>query len=236
MRRCLPALAMMFGCGEPAPEVVDTDPVDTVERGLERFGFPLLERERFEQTVGVDHDPEDYPEGIEELNCLNYDGRSFPWCYDEHTGTDFLLVGGFDAMDAGSATILAAAAGIVIEVEQDQYDRCHATTEGNDCDGYPMVANKVVIEHPSGTTSSYFHMMKDEVWVEVGDEVDCGEALGLVGSSGNSSTPHLHFGVEGPNGKTVDPYAGAYSQARTWWDDQGAAEGLPEDGCTSWVR
>ncbi|MFZ5479749.1 MAG: M23 family metallopeptidase [Myxococcota bacterium] len=204
-----------------------------VVRGDLSLRFPILEVDRFTQTVGVDHDPADYSDGsfAEQTICRNYDGRGFPWCYDGHEGSDWLLEGGFDAMDAGSATIVAAAAGVVTEVVDGHYDRCHATTEGIDCDGHEMEPNYVRVEHEGGYTTRYLHMMNGAMGVEVGDEVECGDPLGLVGSSGYSSAPHLHLQLEDADGEVIDPYAGEYSQPATWWTDQGDPEGLPKDVC-----
>lgn len=232
-------LAWLLACGAPEgaipaadlPDEADAAASTGVPRGALAFRFPLLEVDKFEQTVGVDHDPEVHGDGAEAIVCTAYDGRSFPWCYDEHDGSDYLLVGGFDTMDAGSATIVAAAPGVVVEVVDGNYDRCHATVDGVDCDGWPMVANKVVVEHEGGWQTRYLHMMSGSVVVAVGQEVACGEKLGLVGSSGYSSTPHLHFELQDADGVVIDPYAGAYSQPETWWVGQGDAEGLPVDLC-----
>ena len=218
------------------PNLVDTaataDTSDSTLRGALSFRFPLLERELFYQTTGVDHDPAEYePASAEAVICTNYDGRAFPWCYDGHHGSDYLLFGAFDAMDAGSATIVAAAPGEVIEVEDGHYDRCHATAEGVDCDGYEMIANKVVIQHESGHTTSYYHMMSGSPAVAVGDHVECGDVLGKVGSSGNSSAPHLHFELEDAAGTVIDPYAGEFSQPETWWVSQGGPEEFPQSSC-----
>ncbi len=207
-----------------------------VPRGPLQFRWPLEERDLFTQTVGVDHDPAVYEEAsMEAIICTSYDGRAFPWCYDEHQGSDYLLDGGFDAMDAGSATIVAAAAGTVTATEDGHYDRCHATVDGVDCDGNDGVANYVIVEHMdvSGAlwTTRYWHMMSGSVSVAAGDAVACGDVLGRVGSSGNSSQPHLHFQVEMADETVVDPYAGEFSQPETFWVEQGDAEGLPADGC-----
>lgn len=207
---------------------------DSVDEPLteEVFAVPLEEPERFFQTTGVDHDPEDHDTPLGSAICTNYDGRGFPWCYDGHRGTDYLLEGGFEAMDAGSTQILAAADGVVVETDDGNYDRCHV--EGTDvvCDGYPKEANYVIVEHPSGIRSMYWHMKTDSVAVSVGDEVTCGDVLGLIGSSGNSSMPHLHFQVETTLGDHFDPYGGEFSQADSWWTDQGDDnEDLPVGGC-----
>ena len=73
--------------------------------------------------------------------------------------------------------------------------------------------------------------MSGSAAVAVGDLVQRGQVLGNIGSSGNSSMPHLHFELESPDGATIDPYAGPYSQPETWWVDQGDAEGLPGGDC-----
>ena len=38
----------------------------------------------------------------------DYLGRGFPHCYDNHTGSDFILQGGFSAMDDGTTVVAAA--------------------------------------------------------------------------------------------------------------------------------
>lgn len=225
-----PFLPLLLAACSPATLVDDTD-VDPVT--AEVFAMPLAEPERFFQTTGVDHDPEDHSDNaLGGAICTNYDGRNFPWCYDGHDGSDYLLEGGFDAMDAGSTAILAAADGVVVSTDDGNYDRCHVEGTSVSCDGYPMVGNHVIVEHPSGVRTKYWHMKSGSVAVEVGEEVHCGQELGLVGSSGNSSMPHLHFEVEDGDGDTVDPYAGVFSQPESWWRDQGDDnEALPPAGC-----
>lgn len=214
----------------PPDRGLEADTGPDVPRGPLAFRFPLADRARFEQTIGVDHDPEVH-DGLQGWQCTNYDGRGFPWCYDEHDGSDYLLLGGFDAMDAGSAEIVAAADGVVVGTADGNYDRCHGEVDGVDCDGHPMEPNYVILEHEGGFRTMYWHMKRDSVAVTVGDTVRCGDTLGLVGSSGYSSMPHLHFELQDADGVTTDPYAGAFSQAETWWVDQGGPEELPGSDC-----
>ncbi len=228
------ALLALTGCpaaGPGAPADDDDGPAPGETRLL--FALPLAEPWRIESVVGVDHDPEvQSGNPLAAARCTNYEGDGFPACYDEHDGSDFILEGAFQAMDEGSTPVLAAAPGVVRSVEQDQYDRCHATFDGVSCDGNPMVGNHVILEHADGTTTRYWHLKRDSVRVEVGDEVPCGEPLGLVGSSGNSSTPHLHFEVQvPPAGEVVDPFAGPESQPQSWWREQEGPFELPGQGC-----
>lgn len=212
--------------GRPAGEPSATAPI--------RFGFPIAVPAVISTLIGVDHDPVDGTGITGDATCLDYLGRTFPHCYDEHDGSDYILDGGFDAMDAGSVEILAAADGVVVETEDGHYDRCHAElTGGTSCDGHDGIANSVTVEHADGRRTLYWHMKEGSVAVAPGDEVACGEVLGLVGSSGNSSMPHLHFEVHDSDDVTIDPYAGPYSQDESLWEDQGWPDGLPGAGCTA---
>lgn len=64
--------------------------------------------------------------------------------------------------------------------------------------------NVVEIRHPDGATSRYAHASR--VHVHVGDHVDVGETVADVGSTGQSTGPHLHFEVR-RNGHPIDPEA-----------------------------
>lgn len=64
--------------------------------------------------------------------------------------------------------------------------------------------NVVEIEHGGGIRSRYAH--QDRLDVRVGDEVEAGEQIGALGSTGRSTGDHLHLEVH-VDGQTVDPYA-----------------------------
>lgn len=204
--------------------------------GLPRFRFPIHADDRASISTtaifGVDHDPAVHT-GIARYMCRDYQDRGFPWCYDEHDGSDFMLDGGFDTMDNGSARIVAAAGGVVTAVEDGHYDRCHTDLAIADvsCDGRPMRANSVTLRHADGWSTRYLHMKSGSVVPSVGDRVLCGAVLGLVGSSGYSSAPHLHFEVADAGGTVWDPFAGAFSQPESLWQAQSPGDGLPADVC-----
>jgi hypothetical protein len=228
---------LFAACG---PSIESDEPEDTdLPHAALQFGFPLLERDRFRDRTGVDHDAtEQDDDAAGRVICKDYLDRGFPHCYDQHDGSDFLMVGGFDTMDAGSASILAAADGVVVEAHDGEYDRCHASlaTGDIDCDGHPVIGNHVILEHEGGVRTLYWHMMTGSVAVTEGAVVTCGTVLGKVGSSGWSSMPHLHFEVNAADGSTIDPYAGPLSQDETWWADQTPTDELPGDGCTASAR
>jgi murein DD-endopeptidase MepM/ murein hydrolase activator NlpD len=63
----------------------------------------------------------------------------------------------------------------------------------------------VVISHGNGTRTLYAHLSR--VGVRVGQRVAAGQRVGLLGSSGKSTGPHLHFEVQ-VRGAAVDPLGG----------------------------
>ncbi|HEY1376237.1 MAG TPA: peptidoglycan DD-metalloendopeptidase family protein [Gemmataceae bacterium] len=111
------------------------------------------------------------------------DYRGGPFQYDSHDAID-AQPWGFDRMDAGMP-IYAAADGVVTEVLDGQFDR---NTNGSTSDG-----NHVRIDHGNGWSTLYYHFARGTITVKVGDVVKAGQVIGLMGSSGNSSTAHLHF-------------------------------------------
>jgi len=92
---------------------------------------------------------------------------------------------GIDIAVSYGTPIRAAASGTVI----------HAGWLG----GY---GNLVVVDHGNGLATAYAHA--SAILVGVGQQVSQGETVSLVGSTGNSSGPHLHFEVR-INGTAVNP-------------------------------
>jgi murein DD-endopeptidase MepM/ murein hydrolase activator NlpD len=66
-------------------------------------------------------------------------------------------------------------------------------------DGY---GKAVVIDHGRGYTTVYGHMSR--IYMQVGQKVEKSQVIGLIGSTGFSTGPHLHFEIR-YNGKPVDP-------------------------------
>lgn len=92
---------------------------------------------------------------------------------------------GIDIGAAMGSPVVAAAAGTVIVAGW--------------ADGY---GNTVVVDHGGGMATLSGH--QSQIDVTVGQSVTAGQQLGLVGSTGRSTGPHLHFEVRS-NGTPVDP-------------------------------
>ncbi len=60
----------------------------------------------------------------------------------------------------------------------------------------------ITIDHGNGVTTVYGHL--SQLQVKVGDKVEIGQTIGIGGSTGIATGPHLHFEVR-KNGDTVDP-------------------------------
>lgn len=69
--------------------------------------------------------------------------------------------------------------------------------------GLLSTGNTVVIDHGMGLFTSYYHL--DSILIKEGEEVNKGDVIGTVGSTGFSTGPHLHYAVSIYN-NYVNPY------------------------------
>ncbi len=92
---------------------------------------------------------------------------------------------GVDFAGKTGAEVIAVAAGVVIKSER-----------------HSGFGNLVELRHPDGYVTRYAHNKKN--MVVQGDVVEKGQTIALLGSSGRSSGPHVHFEVS-KNGNSVNP-------------------------------
>ncbi|WP_234185618.1 M23 family metallopeptidase [Shinella sp. NM-101] len=94
-----------------------------------------------------------------------------------HAGIDFRASSGTQIRSTGAGTVLVAGR----------------------TGGY---GNMVEIDHGDGVTTRYAHL--SQVLVKPGDHVEINDPVGLSGTTGRSTGPHLHYEVR-RNGKAIDP-------------------------------
>lgn len=104
--------------------------------------------------------------------------------YSGHTGVDFACSSGTPIMAAKSGKVITSTA----------LRRANGS--------YKSYGEYVVISHGDGTMTLYAHMR--ERAIGPGAEVSQGQVIGYVGSTGNSTGPHLHFEVW-VSGRRVNP-------------------------------
>ena len=105
------------------------------------------------------------------------------WSY--HGGIDIVLGSG----SSSGIPVVASASGTVVTAYS----------------GWRGYGHTVVIDHGNGIKTRYAHMYPGSITVRVGQRVYQGQQIGRIGSTGNSTGPHLHFEIL-VNGYKVNPY------------------------------
>jgi hypothetical protein len=123
----------------------------------------------YRMTSYFDHN---HPNYVDDDEITIYNGEStpdgVPYSYNGHPGYDWATPTGTE--------ILAVASGQVVA-------RNANTPYGN----------QIIIDHKNGYYTRYAHL--DEFAIGIFDWVDSGQRIGWSGDTGNSTGPHLHFGV-----------------------------------------
>jgi hypothetical protein len=89
--------------------------------------------------------------------------------------------------------LVASRGGKVVDVVSDVTVNCPDDLINNI--GCPFFGNYVAIEHQDGDVSWYLHMVHNSPAVSIGQQVQRGALIGLLGNTGNSTGPHVHFHV-----------------------------------------
>lgn len=115
----------------------------------------------------------------------NADGREFQG--DQKDNKSYFSYG---------ADVIAVADAIVVRAT----DGIPDNVPGFDSRAVPMTpetisGNHVILDLSQGRYAFYAHMLPGSVRVKTGDRVKRGQLIGLVGNSGNSTGPHLHFQI-----------------------------------------
>ncbi|MFH8617990.1 peptidoglycan DD-metalloendopeptidase family protein [Streptomyces sp. NPDC017979] len=115
---------------------------------------------------------------------------------NRHTGQDFAVDIGTPVRSAGAGRVHSVSCGGAFGIE-------------------------IVVEHPGGYYTQYAHL--SSVAVDQRDPVAAGQLIGLAGSTGNSTGPHLHFEVR------LTPHLGSGVDPAAWLRERGVRLGSTGD-------
>ena len=180
-------------------------------RAARGFSHPGVDR----VSNYVDHESA-FPNQLRDYNCgtRTYD-RDTGY---NHQGIDISIwPDSWNMMETGRLEIVAAAPGTIVSKSDGNFDR--------NCSFGTGPWNAVYVQHDDGSIAWYGHMKNGSLTSKpVGARVVAGELLGTVGSSGNSTGPHLHFEVYDADKRLVDPFSGACNtrNPESWWAQQPA--------------
>jgi hypothetical protein len=161
----------------------------------------------------VDHNPA-VPNLVLDWNCgsRTYDQSSG---YN-HAGIDmFISPFPWKKVDDNAVEIIAAAPGTIVDKRDGNFDR--------NCSLNGTQWNAVYIRHADNSIAWYGHMKNGSLTSKgIGDTVVTGEKIGIVGSSGNSTGPHLHFELRNNLNQLQDPFQGPCNTMNPtgWWVEQ----------------
>lgn len=116
---------------------------------------------------------------------------SFSWRVSPISG-ELMLHAGVDWTASAGTAILAAYPGVVTEVGYNGRSGNFVEITHQTEDGTPF-------------TTLYMHQLSGGITVSTGEEVEAGQTIGAVGSTGWSTGPHLHFEVRNGGGSAVEP-------------------------------
>ena len=100
--------------------------------------------------------------------------------------------------------VLSVAAGVVVRMQDGQPEQTPPKFP-KDSTTSQLLGNYLVINIGHRHFAFYAHMQPHSLRVDVGDHVKRGQVIGLLGNTGNSDAPHLHFHImNGPGPWTSD--------------------------------
>lgn len=168
------------------------DELDQIEKDKQEIQRTLAEIARKEAASGgttiINGSPSAYGYifPVAGLGLSNINNKNYP-SYSGHTGVDVNI-------NVVGKSVVAVKSGTVVT------SKALRNSNGS----YRSYGEYIVINHHDGTMTLYAHMLSGSRKVQEGDTVAQGQVIGTVGSTGNSTGPHLHFEVR-VNGYCVNP-------------------------------
>ncbi|MFF9350659.1 peptidoglycan DD-metalloendopeptidase family protein [Streptomyces sp. NPDC014734] len=173
------------GAGSSLPSKAPAAPSATVEKSAPAKSAPAKPSTVTESKTSAPADRSSasgYVHPVPGNHTTGYRASGSNWSSGSHTGIDFPVFTGTGVKAITSGTVVTAGWG-------------------------GAYGNQVVIKHADGRYSQYGHL--SSISVSAGQSVGAGQQIGLSGSTGNATGPHLHFEVRtGPGyGSDINPIA-----------------------------
>ncbi len=125
----------------------------------------------------LDRVPNFFPAIGKITSYFGYRKNPFNYCSEYHHGIDIANYSGTEILSAGKGTVLETG-----------YDH--------------LLGRYIIINHGYNFITKYAHLRK--INVEENEKVEKGQAIGLMGNTGQSTGPHLHFEIR-LDGEVIDP-------------------------------
>ena len=143
--------------------------------------------------------------------------------YDTHKGTDFALLDEKSMNDG--VPVLSVKDGTILRIRDGEPDNWKTKadldkikTDRKEC------GNAILITHDDDTQSVYCHLRQNSIIVKKDQRIKKGDTIAMVGMSGLTEFPHLHYGYL-KNKKIIDPFTGrsietqcGLKDAKSLWD------------------
>lgn len=165
------------GAGSVLPSKVTALPTQVTQKSAPASSAPAKAKT---SAPAVTNAASGYVHPVPGNHTTGYRASGSNWSSGSHSGIDFPVFTGTSVKSITSGTVVTAGWG-------------------------GAYGNQVVVKHADGRYSQYGHL--SSISVSVGQSVGAGQQIGLSGSTGNSTGPHLHFEVRtGPAyGSDIDP-------------------------------
>jgi len=153
---------------------------------------------------------QDMTAGIQDYNCLDN-------TYNGHQGTDFFTFPfPWYLYENDLVHVISASSGTIVYKQDGNFDRNCSIVAAEEWNG-------IYVQHADGSTVWYGHFKSGSLTSKaIGDYVEKGEYLGVVGSSGASSDAHLHLEYYDKDDNLLDPYQGECNtlNSNSLWEKQ----------------
>jgi hypothetical protein len=159
---------------------------------------PPLEGARWVDAVGCCSPPSVHRTATLPINGKFYVFERFAIDFAQLNSENKLYSGARDQLSSYAyvgAKVLSVADGTIVNLQDGRPDE----KPPNFPQGYDLLqqlGNFVIVDIGHGHFAFYAHFQPNTLKVHMGDKVRRGQVLALLGNSGNSDAPHLHFGIQ----------------------------------------